>query len=303
MKKMPFYAFLKSMTLFFVNEEIDKKYKKLMEDKIKLLRSQMSQIDSLEGLQNYIRCYDESLSNLLVILGVSNEMFKRVISMFRIQAGMNFKTEWNTSQTRKYLLTNEAMMERICGLFLKGASDIELKTKLPGFKLDNFVINDKVMNRLNNDDFLAFLINRDFDTQYNSELSNINISRVDNILNTICKTKGFTLIRAPKVDPVGNGTRDIQVNYAILNPSKELPVFYLKYSFNITTSKGQTDFKRSVKDLRDYIRNRNIDAKQIVVIDGAGWIGRHSDLKDTWDYCDYCLNLNHLDDICEIIKL
>ena len=78
---------------------------------------------------------------------------------------------------------------------------------------------------------------------------------------------------------------------------------YLKYSFNITTSRGQTDFKRSIKDLRDFIRNKNVEAKQIVVLDGAGWIGRQSDLRDAWDYCDYCLNLQHIEDLKEIIKL
>lgn len=303
MKKIPFNDFLKTMTMFFVNEDIDKKYVKLRKEKINLLRAQMSQINSYVGLQTYIRSYDDSLSNLLVILGVSNEMFKRVISMFRIQAGMVFQTEWDARQTRNYLLTNESMMERVCDLFIKGGCDAELKSNLPGFKLENFVINDNVMERLNNDDFIAFLINKDFDTQYNSDLSNINIARVDNTLAGICKTLGLKLIRAPKVDPVGNGTRDIQVNYAIENPIKKLPMFYLKYSFNITTSRGQTDFKRSVKDLRDFLRNQNPEAKQIIVIDGAGWVGRQSDLRDAWDYCDYCLNLQHIDDLNNIIKL
>ena len=303
MKKIPFNDFLKSMTMFFVNEEIDKKYIKLRKEKIDLLRAQMSQINSYVGLQSYIRSYEDSLSNLLVILGVSNEMFKRVISMFRIQAGMVFQTEWDARQTRNYLLTNESMMERVCDLFIKGGCDAELKLRLPGFKLGNFVINENVMERLNNDDFIAFLINKDFDTQYNSDLSNINITRVDRTLTEICKSLGLKLIRAPKVDPVGNGTRDIQVNYAIESPIKKLPVFYLKYSFNITTSRGQTDFKRSVKDLRDFIRNQNPEAKQIVVLDGAGWVGRQSDLRDAWDYCDYCLNLQNINALNEIIKL
>lgn len=303
MKKIPYNSFLQSMTLFFVNDDIDKKYVSLRKEKINQLKAEMSQIDNYAGLHNYIRTYEDSLSNLLVILGVSNEMFKRVISMFRIQLGMIFQTEWNAKQTRNYMLTNDAMMKRVCNLFLKGDCDSELKAQLPGFKLANFIIDENVMNRLKNDDFLAFLVNKDFDTQYNSDLSNVNIAKVDGTLNEICKTCGFKLVRAPKVDPIGNGTRDIQVNYAVECPSKNLPMFYLKYSFNITTSRGQTDFKRSVKDLRDFIRNKNAEAKQIIVLDGAGWIGRQSDLRDAWDYCDYCLNLQHISDLKEIIKL
>lgn len=290
------------MTLFFVNEEIDKKYQKMRTDKINQLRSQMCHINSYVGLKDYIKKYEDSLSNLLVILGVSTEMFKRTISLFRIKAGMIFKTEWEPRQTRKYLLTNDKMMERVCDLFLKGEDDSDLKSNLPGFKLKNFVISDIIMKRLNNDDFLAFLINKDLDTQYNSEISTINTVKIDTILKEVCQENNLRLLKSPKVDPVGNGTRDIQVNYAIENPLGQLPIFYLKYSFCITTAKGQTDFKRSVKDLRDYIRNKNQEAKQIIVVDGAGWIGRQSDLHDVWDYCDYCLNLNHINDIKEIIK-
>ena len=78
MKKLPYDDFLKSMTLFFINEEIDKKYEKLRIEKVCQLRSQMSQIDSYAGLKSYIMKYEDSLSNLLVILGISNELFKRV---------------------------------------------------------------------------------------------------------------------------------------------------------------------------------------------------------------------------------
>lgn len=190
------------------------------------------------------------------------------------------------------------MMARVCDLFLVGNADAGLKARLPRYKLESFIIGPQVMARLGNDDFLRFLISKDFDTQYNSEVSMVNIKKVDDLLIELCDSNGFELIRAPKVDPVGNGTRDIQVNYAILKGGE--PFYYVKYSFNITTSRGQTDFKRSVKDLRDYIRNK--DAKQILIIDGAGWVGRQSDLKDAWDYCDFCLNLNHLDDIRNIIK-
>lgn len=90
MKKIPYNSFLKSMTLFFVNDNIDKKYVNLRKEKINQLKAEMSQINSYVGLQYYIRTYKDSLSNLLIILGVSNEIFKRVISMFRIQLGMIF---------------------------------------------------------------------------------------------------------------------------------------------------------------------------------------------------------------------
>lgn len=298
MNKIPYRELLNSMTMFFVNDTIDNRFFKLREQKIKLLQSQMGEIATREGLKRYIVAYSDSLDNLLVLLGVSMELFKRVVSMFRIERGLVFQTEWNARQTREYIIKDNVMMERICDLFLKGDMDSNLKAKLPRYKLSSFIIGPNVMERLKNEDFLRFLISKDFDTQYNSEVSMVNIRKVDDLLVELCDSNGFELIRAPKVDPVGNGTRDIQVNYAIQKGNE--PHYYVKYSFNITTSRGQTDFKRSVKDLRDFIMNKK--AKQIVIIDGAGWVGRQSDLKDTWDYCDFCLNLSHLNDIRDIIK-
>lgn len=301
MKKIPYNDFLKSMTMFFKNDEIDKKYFCLRQEKIASLKKNMKSINTRDGLEEYIRSDKESIANLLVVLGISNELFKRVVSMLRIQRGQIFSTEWSTSQTRQFALTDEKFMEKLCNLFL-GIPDENTTSHIPGYRLTNFVINEKVMKRLENTDFLDFLICKDFDTQYNSDISTQNINKVENLLTQICTNYGLALERNPIVDPVGNGTRNIQVNYSISKPGYKLPSFYIKYSFTITTSRGQTDLKRSVQDLRDYIRDKNDTAKQIVILDGAGWVGRQCDLKDAWDYSDYCLNLNTLNLLSEIIK-
>lgn len=304
MRKTPYSDFLKSMTMFFVDSELDKKYTQLKEQKMCLLRNQMSHINTRPGLVEYIKSEPKALDNLLVLLGVSSEFFKRIVSMFRIERGLTFQTEWAVDNIRNFILTDADMMNKICDLFLVGNKDEHLVKKIPGFKLSNFVITETVMKRLNDNDFLGFLINKSFDTQYNSEISIQNVNKIDELLTTICKIQNLKLNRNTNVDPVGNGTREIQVNYSIVRNDKEAPLFYIKYSFNITTSRGQTDFKRSVKDLRDFIKNQNIPqpAKQIVIIDGAGWVGRQSDLRDVWDYCDYCLNLESINALSEIIK-
>ena len=301
MNKIPYKEFIKSITMFFINNDVDRKYLEKRAEKLSALKQQMHNINTLDGLKAYIRNYEDSLGNLLVILGVSTELFKRVISMFRIQRQMDFKTEWDVKHTRVFMLSDEEMMNKVCTLFVEGPCNSELSTNIPSYRLRNFVISDTVMKRLQNDDFLDFLISKDFDTQYNSDVSLANIKQVENLLEKICNQECYRLVRKPKVDPVGNGTREIQVNYAIQNEATDEIVCYVKYSFNITTSRGQSDFKRSVKDLRDYIRSTYQNTKQIVIVDGAGWIGRQSDLKDIWDYTDYCLNLNSLNHLNDII--
>ncbi len=302
MKKMPYDDFLSSMTMFFINNEVDEKYKQLRKEKIQHLVEKMKNINSRPGLKEYIIDTTDSLDNLLVVLGISKELFKRVISMFRLQSGMTFSTEWSLAQTRKYILSDENMLDKVCDLFLGNIENQEINQNIPKSKLDNFMINNNVMQRLNNYDFLDFLVKKDFDTQYNADIAAINAQKVESILKEICSSNVFSLTRAVNIDPVGNKTRDIQVNYTVTKHGEGSIVFYIKYSFNVTTSKVQSDFKRSVKDVRDFIKHSDIGAKQIVILDGAGWIGRQSDLKDIWDYSDYCLNLKNIDLIKQIIK-
>lgn len=302
MAKISYKSFIRTMTMFFVNEEIDKKYFSLRKEKMNVLRSQLKNIDTREGLMRYICEYEDSLNNLLVLLGVSTEYFKRVITLFRIESGMVFSTEWNVRQVRKYALSNESMMEKLCDLFLDGPNNPILSQLIPYYKLSNFLINEDVMNRIQNDDFMDLLISKDFDTSYNSDVSQSITGQIDKLLKKICDEKGLELRQMGAIDSAGNGTQQIQVNYAIFRKSIELPLYYIKYSFNLTTAKGQTDFKRSVQNLRAFIKEKNPDAKQIVIVDGAGWVGRQSDLRGVWDYCDFCLNLKKIEDINNIIE-
>lgn len=302
MAKIPYNSLISTMTMFFINEEIDKKYFLLRKEKLNELRDQFKEIDTREGLVRYIRDNESSLNNLLVLLGVSTELFKRVVTLFRIERGMIFATEWDLRGVRRFAMTDDALMNKLCDLFLKGQNDPELVALIPKYKLSNFVISEAVMRRIQNDEFLDFLISKDFDTSYNSEVSQSITGQIDNILKCICDKKGLELKQIGSIDSAGNGTQQIQVNYAIGKNNVELPLYYIKYSFNLTTAKGQTDFKRSVQDLRAYIKSKNPNARQIVIVDGAGWVGRQSDLRGVWDYSDFCLNLKQIDELNNIIE-
>ena len=80
MQKITFNDFVKSMTMFFTNKEIDEKYLELKDKRIEEIKERFSHIGTKEGLEQFIRTYPDSLNNLLTILGVSSENFKRVIS-------------------------------------------------------------------------------------------------------------------------------------------------------------------------------------------------------------------------------
>lgn len=302
MTKAPYNTFLKSMKMFFVYPDIDQEYTKLMHNRVNALREGMTDINTWKGLQTYIKEQPNSLDNLLTILGISGEVFKRVLSLLRTKRGHQFNTEWSISAARNFMIDNESMMDDVIGLFLKGEADSFLKENIPAYRLDNFLITPAVIDRINNDDFLGYLVKKDLETTYNSAVSQRNITVVEQSLQEIVDNLGYTLNKDISLDPVGNGTRNIQVNYSICREAGSQVLFYVKYSFITTTSRGQSDFRRSVMDVRDYIKSISSSAKQIVIVDGAGWLARKADLHDIWDYCDYCLSFKTLSDLTEIIK-
>jgi hypothetical protein len=261
----------------------------------------MKNINFRAGLEEYIRNFDKSLDNLLVILGVSGEYFKRIISMFRIQEGMEFQTEWSLGATRKYMIENQQFMDLVLNLFLEADENEDLLKRIPRYRLSTFKITTAIMGRLSNPDFLKFLYSKELDTPFNNEMAATNTKRLKDLLASISQLKGYKLLDSYSIDLNGNNTRTIHSNYAIIKPGERLPSYYIKYSFVLTTSKGQTSTKNEVKDLRDYIIKTNNNAKQIMVLDGAGWIGRQNDLKDIWDYSNFCLNLAHLEQLNDII--
>lgn len=302
MIKTPYNTFIKSMKMFFVYPDIDREYTQLVQARVNALREGMTDINTWLGLKTFIKEKPNSLDNLLIILGISTEVFKRVLSLLRIKRGFQFNTEWSISAARNFMLQNESFMDDVISLFLTGEADCFLKENIPAYRLSSFLITPQVIERINNDDFLEYLVKKDLETTYNSAVSQRNITVVEQALQDVADNLGYVLKCDISLDPVGNGTRNIQVNYSISKEANSDALFYVKYSFITTTSRGQSDFKRSVMDVRDYIKSKNLSAKQIVIVDGAGWVARRADLHDIWDYCDYCITSNTLPDLTEIIK-
>ena len=301
MGKLPYNELIKSMSMFFIDENIDNEYI-LKREKFSTLADEMREIDSRNGLENYIRTHEDSVDKLLIILGISGEYFKRITSFFRRQRGFEFRTEWDISAFRRFILTDSEMMKKTIDLFIEADDNSEIARYIPKYRLSCFKITPSVMKRLGNNDFLRFLFSKELDTSFNNATTNSKVKQLEDVLSNICSLKGFVLKKSENIDVNGNNTRSIPINFTISKPEKELPTYYICFSFYLTTSKGQTSFKNNVKNLRDYIVTHNPDAKQIIVLDGAGWIGRQGDLQDVWDYSNYCINLSHLNELKEIIN-
>ena len=195
MIKTPYNTFIKSMKMFFVYPDIDHEYTQLVQARVNALREGMTDINTWLGLKTFIKEKTNSLDNLLIILGISTEVFKRVLSLLRIKRGFQFNTEWSISAARNFMLQNESFMDDVISLFLKGEADCFLKENIPAYRLSSFLITPQVIERINNDDFLEYLVKKDLETTYNSAVSQRNITVVEQALQDVADNLGYVLKR------------------------------------------------------------------------------------------------------------
>lgn len=300
MAKILYNELINSISMFFLDEDIDNKFI-LERNNFSNLAEEMKEINHRQGLETYIRTCPNSIDNLLIVLGISGEYFKRITSLFRSLRGMVFRTEWSISAFRNFIISDSDMMNQTIDLFIEADSNKELATYIPKYRLSMFKITPSVMGRLSNPDVLRLLFSKELDTSFNNSMTSCKTKNVESLLQEICCSIGYKLNKSTNVDVNGNNTRTIPVNYTITKPGERQPAYYINVSLNLTTSNGQTTFKNKIKNLRDFIVNNNPNARQIAIVDGAGWVGRQCDLQDIWDYSNHILNLSHLNDLNEII--
>ena len=109
-EKIPFEEFMNTMMSFYVDDLFEDKMELEQKQRIKETRKLYKQIEAIstyDGLEEYIRNDRESLHNLTNLLGVSEENFKRVVSMIRRKHGDKFVSEWNVKEVRNRMLTDE----------------------------------------------------------------------------------------------------------------------------------------------------------------------------------------------------
>lgn len=303
MRKLTYQELFDSMTMFFVYDDICNLMTNRIDCKCQELKSRITKnLNSRRGLEEYIRKYDDSLDNLLLLLDISEEYFKRVISMLRKEEGMVFNTEWSLKKTRDYIVDNEKFMNKVCLLFLLGSDDLELCKKIPSYQLQSFKITGDVIERLENNDFLYRIAKKDFDSEFNTQVSQANAKRVENVIQESIHHHGYKLDTQYKVK-VSN-QKQISMNFAIKKNNSDFPQCLIKTSFSITTGQGQSSLRSDVGLLATYLRDNELrdKTKLVTIVDGAGWLGRQSDLQLIHDYSDYCLNFNNLGDLRTIIN-
>lgn len=297
--KIDYEDLVNSTTMFFVNDEIEDSYKRKIDIQTELLVDKLSKINSYDGLLAYIQADKNSLDNILCLLNISTEKFKRIISMLRISKGYNFQTEWSLSKTRSYMLEKKNFMDEVGHLLFDGAYSKNYKSLVPQFYLENFKIDIDVISRLSNKDDLKRLIKGNTETSYNNEIANSYFDRVINFLIKCCESQGYTY-KIKSFLPLINR----EASFSVMHGNEVKMV--VDVSYMITTSSTQTNYAKKIRETFELQNKTLLDSKKsfeyAMVIDGAGWVGRQSDLTLIYKSSKHITNLNNLTSLEDIIS-
>lgn len=293
--------FIKSTTMFYIDEELEKEFDDVVEKDVKEIKSDLLGITTEDGLRKYIRTNPESLDRITSVLNISEEKFKRIVTMLRVKKGYMPTGEWTLSGLRGQMIASVEWMDEICNLLQFGARMEKYQELIPSFYLTNFSIDATTMGRLANDDDIRRLVRKGYEGKYNNKIGDSFYNRVFTYVKRICDVEGLTYSSKEKVPMV-------ERSLAIAIPDTMTPRILLDVTYGITTSSAQTKYAEKTETLCNILRERNYqkpDSERIVyinVVDGAGWVARQSDLNKIHRSSDYLVNLNTIETIKETIE-
>lgn len=292
--------FIRSTTMFYIDDDLEKEFDKEVENDVKEIKSELLGITTDEGLKKYIRVNPKSLDRITSIMNISEEKFKRIITMLRIKKGYMPTGEWTLAGLRGQMLESEEWMDEVCNLLQRGARMEAYQKLIPGFYLTNFSIDANTMGRIANDDDIRRLVRQGYEGRYNNKIGDSFYNRVYQYVKRLCDVEGLTVISKEEV-PMANRVIPIAI------PDVQHPRILIDVTYGITTSSAQTKYAEKIETLCNILREKNYqkpDNEKIIyinVVDGAGWVARQSDLNKIHRSSDYLINLNTLEIIKDVI--
>ncbi|MBE5990529.1 MAG: hypothetical protein E7250_22725 [Paenibacillaceae bacterium] len=291
--------FKKTLSSFYVDKDLEKDMEKKQDIMIYNIKKKLKNVDTVSGLETYIKNEKDSLQNLTSVLGVSEERFRRIVSMIRRMNKDYFSSEWTISAIRNKMIKDKKYMDTICDLMINGKSKSLYTDKIPKFILEQVVIDTKRLKMLTTKSALKQFIKPSFEGIYSNAVGDKVETILEKEISAYCIKHGTTYVHEKNVSWI-----DRNIDFII--PSVDNPKILIEVSYMVTTGSGQTTKQRDEHQTRlkidDYNRRNRKDVKFVNFIDGAGWLGRQRDLKLMFDDSDFVINLKNINDLDGIIK-
>ncbi len=293
--------FIRSATMFYIDSNLECEISKEVDESVQVLKQELLGITTESGLKQYVSTHSDSLDKITSLLNISEEKFKRVVTMLRIQKGFMPTGEWSLSVIRNQMISDSTWMDEVTELLMRGNSIDKYKGLIPAFYLSNFAIDATALGRLANDDDIRRLVKKGVEGKYNNKIGDSFFRAVSDTITGLCKKEGLTFALKENVDLA---SRVVSISI----PDITHPRILVDITYGITTSSTQTKYAERTEALAKILREKNLgktDCDRVLyinVVDGAGWVARQSDLNKIHRSSDYMLNLQSLDAFSNIIK-
>ena len=126
-RKLTYDELFNSTTMFYINQDCEESIKRTIDEQTADILVGLKSISSKETLKQYIIDHKDSLDRLTSVAEISEERFKRMVSMIRKDRGFVFATEWGLSKIRSAMMESPAMMESVLNLIWDGKNDPKMQ--------------------------------------------------------------------------------------------------------------------------------------------------------------------------------
>ncbi|MBS6661680.1 DpnII family type II restriction endonuclease [Prevotella histicola] len=292
MKKNELRSARKETTMFLSDVEIEDKYEKKIQSSINQMKVQLSSLERITTFEELLKNNKNAIEQIVTLLGISLEKFKRVISWIRLSKGYTFDSEWSPTAMRIHILERKDYMELIYELFTKGYKSSRFTSIVPKFILDDFRFDKSTLERLKSDDYLRRLVKAKLTNSYNNEYCSLYYDLLYQEINNISIEKNVVFKRQANVP-------DTEI-YDVTLIEHNNKYIIINSSFYLTTSSTQTKYADNITAMRSSLQCKN-NIKMVNILDGAGWIGRSADYIKVYNDCDYFLTLKTISELKDII--
>ena len=287
--------------MFYIDPELEKEFNDAVEKEIREIKTELLGTATEEGLQKYIRETPESLDRITSVLNISEEKFKRIITMLRIRKGFTPTSEWSMDSLRVQMIESSDWMSTVSRLLMYGKTLKEYQKLIPAFYLTNFAIDATTIGRLADDDDIRRLVKKGYEGKYNNKIGDSFFRKVSTYIIQKCNKEGLPYA-IKEVVPLA----EKQISITI--PDTKHPRLMIDVTYGITTSSTQTRLAKEAENISSKLRQKNQGKSDkektlyISIMDGAGWVARQSDLNKIHRCSDYLINLNSISLMDSIIE-
>ena len=295
-KKPPLAEFIKTCSPLYKIPELEKAMHDRVEEIVRDLLAFEPEMDPVKNLTRFLQKDPNFLGVLLALTNLSQEKFLRILTAERFATG-DFGKEWGVKRVFQMMQSDEEFAGRIARLFLEGRNSQVLARQIADFYLAQLSLPENRASVIRDRSVVENVIRRKLAGEY--------MDRKGEAVESLIRAR---LEQIRKMYSVGHEHGQVkflgkEVDHAI--PSCEEPFVLIMTSYMETTSSSQTARANEQQAMYQKVIGENVryGIKRVFVniVDGAGWLARRSDLRKLHDGCDYCLNLNALDQMETII--